>query len=613
MPTFDLAASAALVGVALFSGALFRPTQPKPKGIPIPEEYGEETNTPPSPSAVTPPSPFAVTTPADILEGVPVREPAFWRRTRAAHLLIAALLAGAVAVDVGAGAAVVVVGDEGGGGGGVARNAITHLLNGLVALYLLILSFIALSRSRGPVPGEDTIQSPSDKIEKAPWLDRIALHEHVVLHQCAVGIPASLLGAAVALIPSYGSGFGEGAGAGPSDDPAFLAHLILLAIATALIMGVPMGPELYLPLTQIYAEKVAGAVQDSDADEAPAAIESSTEPTTERTPLLPTSIALKKSSAEPTPNVAAVRTASLWSTLLFSYTTPVVWRGYNSLDESATFDIADLPILPADMRATYNYSTMRAELARRSRGAREGDRQGFWSRIGAFFKLPTPASLLQIPGLRLARAVLRANAGALALEAALAAGSAGLFYVPAWMTRGLVKWLEDQERAADALGALGMGAYDAVNATASNFVNATIEVMATHATGKPFTWTPYESFAPASFDAVSASSLFTAVAPAPFVQGFAVNATSAFNATAAIIGATMESASGIAPTVSASGIAPLEQTAGYASAWLTSILAYAPRTGDARWGWVWCAGLFASKAVTYMIVVHIDDGHSGSD
>ncbi|KAI3998384.1 hypothetical protein K525DRAFT_275244, partial [Schizophyllum commune Loenen D] len=187
MPTFDLAASAALVGAALFSGALFRPTQPDPKGIPIPEEYGEDTN--------TPPSPFAVTTPADILEGFPVRESSFWRRTRARHLLIAALLAGAVAVDVGACTAALVSADAGSGGGGVARNAITHLLNGLVALYLLLLSFIALARSRGPVDGEDTT--------KAPWLDRIALHEHVVLHQCGVGIPASLLGAAVALIPSY--------------------------------------------------------------------------------------------------------------------------------------------------------------------------------------------------------------------------------------------------------------------------------------------------------------------------------------------------------------------------------------------------------------------------
>ena len=79
------------------------------------------------------------------------------------------------------------------------------------------------------------------------------------------------------------------------------------------------------------------------------------------------------------------------------------------------------------------------------------------------------SSLLQIPGLRLARAVLRANGGALALEAALAAGSAGLFYVPAWMTRGLVKWLEDQERAADALGAV-LSASDFVNAT----MNATV-------------------------------------------------------------------------------------------------------------------------------------------
>ncbi|KAI5821628.1 hypothetical protein K523DRAFT_328274, partial [Schizophyllum commune Tattone D] len=195
------------------------------------------------------------------------------------------------------------------------------------------------------------------------------------------------------------------------------------------------------------------------------------------------------------------------------------------------------------------------------------------------------ASLLSIPGLRLARAVLRANGGALALEAALAAGSAGLFYVPAWMTRGLVKWLEDQERAADALGALGSVAYDVANAT----VNATVEVMANVAGPKPFSWTPYDSFAPVSYDASSASDLF-----ATSLALFASNASAMAHETITTV--VQQSTSAYAPAGSTAALAP---------AWLTSALALAPRTGDARWGWVWCAGLFASKAVTYMITAQL--------
>ena len=151
--------------------------------------------------------------------------------------------------------------------------------------------------------------------------------------------------------------------------------------------------------------------------------------------------------------------------------------------------------------------------------------------------------------------------------------------------RGLVKWLEDQERAADAMSGLfnvanstmefvGNAAVELVGNAAVEFVgNATVEVMASVAGPKPFAWTPYDSFAPVNttagvFDVLSSS-----------INDPVVNSTF-------ILGATS--------TTEATGMSA------YASAWLTSFLALAPRTGDARWGWVWCAGLFASKAVTYM-------------
>ncbi|KAL1739116.1 hypothetical protein HDZ31DRAFT_69273 [Schizophyllum fasciatum] len=553
MSTFDLAAALAICAVSLLSALLFRVTQPDTQGIPIPEgsspsRDNNAQNHEGAPGASL--DPFAVTTPSDILEGFPVHEVAFWRRIRLRHLFIAALLAGSAAVDAAALTAELVAGAEG-------TVIASRVFNGLVALYLLSLSIIALSRSRGPSPDEDAAL--------APWLDRIALHEHVVLHQCGVGILASLLGAAVAIIPSYGSGFGDGNGAGSSDDIPFLAHLVLLALATALVMAVPMGPELYLPFTQIYDEKMTKDYEEKTADAESSAV---VEPSSERTPLLPAS----KATSTPEPNVASVRTASLWSTLLFSYTTPVVWRGYNTLSsEDATFDIPDLPILPADMRATFNYSKMRAELARRVGGRRGGrangeDSEGWFGRAFGWLK---PSNLLSVPGLRLAYAVFHANSGALALESALAAVSACLFYVPAWMTRGLVKWLEDQERAADAIPALAMFA----NATMDAATNSTREAyspmdIAAGATigavERSFSWTPYDSFAPVAPNATFG------------VSGFA----------------------GASNVTSGTGSA-----SAYASAWLTA--AFAPRTGDARWGWVWCAGLFASMAVTYMITAQL--------
>ncbi|KAL1738441.1 hypothetical protein HDZ31DRAFT_69996, partial [Schizophyllum fasciatum] len=344
-PPLDIAVAGALCALAALSAILFRFTQPKAKGGLLLEEVSN-TDSDISPNG----DPFAVTTPADVLEGFPVREPAFWRRTRARHLLIAALLAGAVSATGAALVASSVTGDA---------LSIARLLDGVVALYLLCLSFVALARSRGPSSNEDPA--------KAPWMDRIALHEHVVLHQCGVGIPASLGGAVVALVPSYGPTTSSDS----FNDIAFLVHVVLLSAAIALAMAVPMGPELWLPPRQIYDEKLMKDYEEKKGSVIPAdSIEGSGDTVGDGSataPLLP--VAQGEGFSAQAPNVAAVRTASLWSTFLFSYTTPVMLRAYHHSDQqSSTFDLPDLPILPANMRAPYNYTKMRAELARRQIG-----------------------------------------------------------------------------------------------------------------------------------------------------------------------------------------------------------------------------------------------------
>lgn len=363
---FELPAAIALGGVVLLS-ALLLPTTTPDTERPVLDENDWHTEDSESHTRDTL-DPFAVTSPADVLEGFPLDEPAFWRKTRSRHLLIATFLAAAAAVDVAAFAAALVAG---------APSAV-HILRAFVPLYMLALSLIALSRSRGPVPGEDTLCTKD--ITHAPWLARIAMHEHVVLHACGVGIPASLLGAAVALVPG-----GLEGSAGPA-----VAHLLLVALATALVMAVPMGPAMYLPLTQIYDEKTAGLL-DGDSENTPAPIDAPTASASasERTPLLPTTKPDKLTKSTTYENVAGVRTASLWSTLLFSYTTPVIFKGYSTLaDETASFDIRDLPILPADMRATFNYSRMRAALRGNKRAAKGGkmeEQEGWASKIKVRF------------------------------------------------------------------------------------------------------------------------------------------------------------------------------------------------------------------------------------
>lgn len=119
--------------------------------------------------------------------------------------------------------------------------------------------------------------------------------------------------------------------------------------------------------------------------------------------------------------------ASVWDTLLFSYTTKVVMLGYTS----TSLEIADLPIVPGDMRATTIYANMRAA-TRRFQQLRIGS----WS--------PKPGSGWTM-GWRLARV----NAGPLVLIASLAALAAVLFYAPAYFLKQVVAYVERDAKRED--------------------------------------------------------------------------------------------------------------------------------------------------------------------
>ncbi|CAE6493905.1 unnamed protein product [Rhizoctonia solani] len=117
-------------------------------------------------------------------------------------------------------------------------------------------------------------------------------------------------------------------------------------------------------------------------------------------------------------NVIGEVQASVASILLFSYVTPIVMLGYNA----TSMEIRDLPILTANMRAPYIYSTMRSimkriKLSRRWRGK--------------------PGS-----GYELLYQLVYVNRAMFLLQIFLSASSAGLYYAPAWFLQQLVKFLE---------------------------------------------------------------------------------------------------------------------------------------------------------------------------
>jgi hypothetical protein len=105
--------------------------------------------------------------------------------------------------------------------------------------------------------------------------------------------------------------------------------------------------------------------------------------------------------------------------MLFSYTTKVVMLG----NLASSLEIGDLPIVPANMRATFNFLRMKS--AMRTIKLRVGN----WK--------PKPGS-----GWELGYRLSRVNAVALTAQLILAAISAVLFYSPAFFLQKLVEYLE---------------------------------------------------------------------------------------------------------------------------------------------------------------------------
>ena len=216
-------------------------------------------------------------------------------------------------------------------------------------------------------------------------------HYWCILHLCSLTVCAAGLLGTLAIIPSTPMPVSASLVLPSPVVPNALWYtdVVLYVLACAFAATIPCAPPLHFPSERIYSEKTLIAVTSKYPD-----------------------------------NVSGSVGASVWDTLLFSYTTKVVMLGYTS----ESLEIGDLPILPADMRATYLFATMRAAMKK-------------WKlQIGSW--KPKPGS-----GWQLIYRLIRNNLAPLLLLLSLAAIAAVLFYAPAFFLQRVVAYLEaDPER-----------------------------------------------------------------------------------------------------------------------------------------------------------------------
>ena len=167
------------------------------------------------------------------------------------------------------------------------------------------------------------------------------------------------------------------------------AVLALYFVVMLVAITIPMGPPLHFSPARVYSEKTVSSATNFDRN-----------------------------------NVCGVVGASVLDYLLFSYTTKVVMLGHTS----ESLEIADLPIVPLNMRATQLYAAMK----RTMRTVKW--RLKLWRpRIGS--------------GWQLAYQLLRVNILPTTALVLMAMVSACLFYAPPLFLQRVVLYLEsDPER-----------------------------------------------------------------------------------------------------------------------------------------------------------------------
>ncbi|KJA25547.1 hypothetical protein HYPSUDRAFT_37542 [Hypholoma sublateritium FD-334 SS-4] len=324
--------------------------------------------------------PFDVIKPEDITDGFPIDEDKFWIRMRWRKALVTLLLALAlIATTISLGWSLAIH---------ESNDTIIYSLHLIFALYLFLIAARSITQTDPANHSESILHltvlisvafallGSTAILPRTPSPVAVSIGEPVVKASVWYAAPASFSNATSPAIVSI------------DDEPVlkglWYALTAIYAIIAVIAYTTPLGPPLHYPPSDIYSEKTVQSITNKDED-----------------------------------NVCGIINASPWDTLLFSYTTKVVWLG--NIAES--LDIGDLPIVPTNMRATYNYSRMK-------RTIRDVKLRIFsWS--------PKPGS-----GWLLAYRLLRLNYVAFTAELLLAAVSAVLFYAPPLFLQKLVAFLE---------------------------------------------------------------------------------------------------------------------------------------------------------------------------
>lgn len=218
--------------------------------------------------------------------------------------------------------------------------------------------------------------------------DTTDYHCESFMHLTALTTFASVLLVGLAILP-VDSPVAASIDSIPALKGIWYAAMVLYIVTATVVVITPTGPSLHYPPEAIYTEKTVLQATNTDKE-----------------------------------NVTGVIGASAWDSLLFSYTTKVVMLG--NIAES--LEIGDLPVIPASMRATFNYTKMKKAMRDTQLRIRN------WQ--------PKPGS-----GWNLGYKLLVVNRWGFSMQFLLAATAAVMFYMPPIFLEKLVKYLEtDPER-----------------------------------------------------------------------------------------------------------------------------------------------------------------------
>ncbi|KAG2008561.1 ATP-binding cassette transporter [Coprinopsis cinerea AmutBmut pab1-1] len=219
---------------------------------------------------------------------------------------------------------------------------------------------------------------------QASLTDDADAHCELILHLAVLSCTAALSLLSVAILPDTPVPVIKDVVYDPALQALWYSVVALYTLVCVITFTTPTGPPLNYPPEFIYAEKTVKSITNPDPE-----------------------------------NVCGITGSSLWDTLMFSYTTKVVWLG----NLASSLEIGDLPIVPGNMRAASNYSLIR-------KGMRT-------VQLKIFNWKPRPGS-----GWDLGYKLIHLNIFALLVEVSLAAVSAVLFYAPAFFMRHLISYLE---------------------------------------------------------------------------------------------------------------------------------------------------------------------------